>query len=344
LDLLSAQLYAQLFILKNLIKILKKHGKCGKNIEEAIIVDKDRDKINFIRLLNHFNILESKDKYKIVCPFHNDVNASMQIDLAHFNFHCFACGVSGNYIDFIKLAYKDENLNDLKAVQKLYTVIKCDNKDINYKKYISNTSCIDYEHYLNIAKDYYFNLSQTNWNNLSSIDSKLYTYLNKRKISNALLSKVKAKYTYDKTYPIIFPLYDSNEFVGYVRRTTDEVIECERKYLYNKGFRRRNAVVGSYHNKTVVIVEGYIDYVRAKSYGEKYVCATLGWRATDEQILKLKNAGVENIISALDNDEYGIRGTKLLSKHFNIKRFKYPKGVKDIGEISKNEYMKGKCI
>lgn len=299
-----------------------------------------KNRINFLKLLSHFNILENKEKYKIICPFHNDVNASMQIDLSNSNFYCFACGEGGDYIEFVKLANKDKNLNDLQAVQKLHDMIKYDNKEINFKKYL-HTNELDYSYYLDIAKDYYFNLSTTNWNNIKNIDPKLSNYLESRKLSNALLIKIKAKYTYDKSYPIIFPLYDNNEFVGYVKRTTNKEIELTRKYMYNKGFKRRDTIVGKYDNGTIVVTEGYIDYVRARSYGEKYICAMLGWATTDNQISKLKNVGVENIISALDNDVYGIRGTKLLSKHFNVKRFKFPSDIKDIGEINKKDYKKG---
>lgn len=39
------------------------------------------------------------DKYKIVCPFHNDVNPSLQIDNEKALFYCFGCGASGSLID-----------------------------------------------------------------------------------------------------------------------------------------------------------------------------------------------------------------------------------------------------
>ena len=36
-----------------------------------------------------------------LCPFHADKNASFSADLKTGRFNCFACGASGNYIDFV---------------------------------------------------------------------------------------------------------------------------------------------------------------------------------------------------------------------------------------------------
>ena len=70
------------------------------------------------------------------------------------------------------------------------------------------------------------------------------------------------------------------------------------------------------------------------------VVAILGWKMSNEQILKLKEAGVHCIISALDNDECGRKGTKYLQTKFEVIRFQYLKGVKDIGEMSLEVFEK----
>ena len=38
-----------------------------------------------------------------LCPFHHDKNPSFSVDLIHGKYHCFACGESGNYINFYAL-------------------------------------------------------------------------------------------------------------------------------------------------------------------------------------------------------------------------------------------------
>ena len=75
-------------------------------------------------------------------------------------------------------------------------------------------------------------------------------------------------------------------------------------------------------------------------FGIDNVVAILGWKMSNEQISKLKKAGVTDIISALDNDKYGRQGTIYLQKFFNVTRFSYLNGIKDPGEMSKDTFAK----
>ena len=49
-------------------------------------------------------------------------------------------------------------------------------------------------------------------------------------------------------------MIDNGKFKGWVCRTTDKDIEKKRKYLYNKGFRRAETLVGSYGLKPYVFM------------------------------------------------------------------------------------------
>jgi DNA primase len=133
-------------------------------------------------------------------------------------------------------------------------------------------------------------------------------------------------------------MFDMGTFRGWVCRTTSKYIESKRKYLYNTGFNRSNTLVGNYESKVVVIVEGYMDLLKLRQYGVKKVVAILGWKITAQQIEKLKLQGVKYVISALDNDECGEKGTKYLQSFFNVIRFMYPPGIKDPGEMSKEQF------
>lgn len=59
-----------------------------------------------------------------------------------------------------------------------------------------------------------------------------------------------------------------------------------------------------------------------------------------QQIQKLKDKGITKVISALDNDDCGRKGTKFLEKHFEVTRFTYLKGVKDPGDMTKETFDK----
>ena len=83
-----------------------------------------------------------------------------------------------------------------------------------------------------------------------------------------------------------------------------------------------------------------MDYLKFSSFGLKNVVAILGWKITSEQISKLKEKGIKKIISALDNDECGIKGTEYLKKYFEVVRFDYDSDVKDAGEMNKALFNK----
>ena len=66
----------------------------------------------------------------------------------------------------------------------------------------------------------------------------------------------------------------------------------------------------------------------------------LGWHISDEQVKKLKQKNITTVVSALDNDKCGEKGTELLKKYFNVIRFQYPEGVKDAGEMDERTLKK----
>src|SRR5690606_32746141 len=131
---------------------------------------------------------------------------------------------------------------------------------------------------------------------------------------------------------------DMGEFKGYVCRTTDKHVEKRRKYLYNKGFSRKDTISGDYGAKTIVLCEGHIDRVKLNQFGLKHVGAILGWKLSNGQLEKLKKQGVENVISALDMDKPGQEGTEYLKKFFNVIRFQFPRGAKDPGDLDENSF------
>ena len=119
----------------------------------------------------------------------------------------------------------------------------------------------------------------------------------------------------------------------------NKYVEKKRKYLYNDGFRKRDTLCGTYEqNKVVFVCEGFMDYLSLRTRGHiKNVVAILGWHISDEQVQKLKDKGVTTVVSALDNDKAGNKGTEYLKRFFHVIRFDYPEGVKDAGEMSEQE-------
>ena len=289
------------------------------------------------KVLHFYGLLSGEGVFKIVCPFHEDINPSCLINVNDGNFYCFGCGAGGNAFDFVKLANK--KLDDLQALIAYFKILK--SKEVRGIK-ISKKALAKPKTDLQLmveAEDYYFNLKTINWVKEDCFERK---YMAERGFSPHSLNKCKAKLTYNDSYPIIFPMFDMGAFKGWVCRTTNKRIEKKRKYLYNKGFSRKDTLVGRYDAKTVVLVEGYMDWLKMKQFGVKKVAAILGWKITEAQILKLKEQGVERIISALDDDKCGKLGTKHLEKFFKVRRFKFPKGASDPGDMTAEQFAEAK--
>lgn len=294
------------------------------------------------KVLMYYGFIQNvyQGEQKIVCPFHKDLNPSMIINLNEGRFFCFGCGVSGDAYNFVQML--NPHLNDLEAMLKFLKVLK--SKRVNKIRLPDRYKEPEEDEYLYAkAQDFYYGLSQPDWTLDNSQEVKeARKYMFKRGFDPKTLNKCKAKVTYQFTYPIVFPMLDNGVFKGWVCRTTNVDTEKKRKYLYNKGFNRLNTLVGDYTGcKYIFVVEGYMDRLKFIQYGITNVVAILGWKMTIPQENKLRESGVEYIISALDNDKCGRRGTKYLKTRFeNVIRFCYLKGVKDVGETNYKQFQR----
>lgn len=302
------------------------------------------------KVLWYYSLIPSVDRavQKIICPFHNDVNPSVIIDLQEGRWYCFGCGKSGDARKFVsEMEHKYNGLNDLQSSLKFNKILKSKKvSDIKISRAVKKFKKTPKRELYVQAYDYYHCLSKVNWKTDSDVEDieSSKSYMKKRGYSSSTLNKVKAKVTYNKQYQIIFPLLDNGKFKGWVCRTTDKEVEKFRKYLYNKGFARITTLCGDYGSKDyVIVVEGFMDRLRFIESGIEpdNVVAILGWKMSDEQQKKLKDKGVKYLISALDNDSAGKKGTKFLkTTGFKVVRFQYLKGIKDPGEMNKIQLEK----
>jgi DNA primase len=300
---------------------------------------------NLAKVLWYYNLIPNATttEQKIVCPFHKDVNPSMTIDLTTGKCFCFGCQKSFRADTFVQeFEKKYNNSDDLKAYRKYFKILKS-NKCSNINIVKNKKKCKKFSKELyDEAYDYYHGLRKVNWNEPElSEEFDARDYMIKRGFKPETLIKSRAKITFNKSYMLIFPMLDNGKFKGWVCRTNVKEVEERRKYLYNEGFRRRNTLVGDYGSKDYVfVVEGYMDRLKFIQNGESNVVAILGWKMSDEQINKLKSKGIKYVISALDNDQYGRKGTEYLKKFFNVTRFCYLKGTKDPGEMTEESFLK----
>lgn len=290
---------------------------------------------NDLRKVMYYYGIELEEK--IICPFHDDNHPSCHVNFDDGTFHCFACEAHGNAFKFVQMA--NPELNDLEHLLKYYQVLK--SKKVVQAKFrlrkgkSKRQKRVDKAHELEMASDYYYGLKTIDWKKDRSVPR---YYMIDRGYTTKTLNYIGAKLTYNDSYPFILPILDNGKFKGYVCRAIDKKIADKRKYLYNKGFSKIDTLGGDYTGKIVVLVEGYLDMLKLKQYGLKNVAAIFGWKITKPQIEKLRKVGVKTVISALDMDKPGRDGTDYLENFFDVVRFKFPKGTKDPGDMSKEQF------
>ena len=304
----------------------------------------------FVQVLQHFDLFQDAEQYKIICPFHGDKNASLQINVPKCFWYCYGCGEHGGTIELFKQLYKlryKKEISDLQASLSIKQIVKGSAKKFS----VDNTQFVPSSknklEQTKLARQYYYSLPTPNWYRPSKNESIIeetrscLSYMRKRGFSAYTLTKCGAKPSLNKYYPITIPLLENGIFRGYVQRTFDKEIEQQRKYMYNRGFCRERTLAGNYGPDTVLVVEGYLDCLKAQQLGVKYTVAILGWKISAHQLNKLKNKGITRIICGLDNDDAGRKGYRYLKRiskqqgWFTVVRLHYPKGTKDIGEIQK---------
>lgn len=303
------------------------------------------------KVLTHYKLLPDTYalKQKICCPFHaNDINPSLLVNLEDGSWFCFGCQKTGDAQRFVQLMEKKyNNLGDLKSLQRYYEILKS-NKYSNIKVDVAQVkqSQKPQKQLYNEAYDYYHGLRTVEWN--GDEDSEVIAakqYMQQRGFNPDALNAVRAKVTYNDAYGLIFPMMDNKKFRGWVCRTMRKDIEARRKYLYNEGFSRATTLVGNYGKDSyAIVVEGYMDRLKFVEYGlDDNVVAILGWKMSKQQEDKLRQSGVRYIVSALDNDDAGQKGTRYLKTIFgttNVIRWQYLKGVKDPGDMSRVQFDK----
>ena len=80
----------------------------------------------FALLLRHFGLYKPEELYKVVCPFHDDKNASMQISIPKAFYYCYGCGASGSSLELFKGFWKlkhNKTLTDLEARLKIQALL-----------------------------------------------------------------------------------------------------------------------------------------------------------------------------------------------------------------------------
>lgn len=335
-------------------------------------IQKLLDNVNIVDVVSEYVPLQKTGaNYKGLCPFHQDRNPSFMISPSKNISKCFVCGKGGNpitfYKEYHKISYEEAVLELAKKYNINIKVIGKYNK-INEKNSIyyeilnealefykenifknDGRNALDYLYKrgfsVDFIKKYNIGYSLSDWNSL-------YEYLlnksyNIEDIEAVGLIKQGENGYYDTFRDrIMFPIYSvSGNIIGFGGRILEDrkdiakYLNSPETVVFNKGKNLYGIEEKGFEIKKknyAILMEGYMDVLRAKSFGFNTAIASLGTSLTESQAKLLKKF-TSNVIIAYDMDNAGQEATEraimiLKSNGFNIKIVTY-KDAKDPDEL-----------
>lgn len=336
------------------------------------IVNEIRSNIDIVEIISNYIPLTKRGKnYFGVCPFHDDNNPSMSVSSDKQIYTCFSCGATGNVFNFV-MNY--ENISFREAL-KILSVKAGIHIDVGQAREVDNKYKHLYEIYELSQKFYLNNLNSSDGKEAKEylhnrdLDDEIIKEfqiglsLNKRDLLIKLLSKkgykeeeiIKSGLALENNYGlndiyhnrIMFPLWDNKGnivgFSGRIYNSTDssKYINTKETEIFKKGL-----ILYNYHrakdecriNKRIIIMEGFMDVIRAHIVGIKNVVATMGTAVTKEQASLIKRLAKE-VILCFDGDEAGSKATLACSLELE-KIGVIPKVVRLEENLDPDEYIK----
>lgn len=306
------------------------------------IINEIRNNTDIVEVIsNYVNLTKSGKNYFGICPFHDDNHPSMSVSPDKQIYKCFSCGATGNVFTFVS---QFEHISFIDAVRLLGNKLGYEIKE-NTNKKNNKTS---YEIY-DLANKFF----QNNINTPLGINA--INYLHNRKINDEMIKKFgiglslnKNKLTEvleSKKYPlnklielglttengndffqnrITFPIWNLEgeviAFSGRIYNTTDnsKYVNSKESSIFKKGnilYNYHNVREFTKKNDKVILMEGFMDVIRASSVGINNCVASLGTSVTKEQVELLKRM-TDNVILCFDGDKAGKHASIVVSEIF----------------------------
>ena len=301
------------------------------------IIREIRQKNDIVDIISEKIPLVARGKnYFGVCPFHDDTNPSMSVSREKQIYTCFSCHATGNVFNFL-MDYEHKEFREV--LKEL-----ADRVGIPLAGYHETKKTTKYDAWYdiyNLALKYYQN------NLMSGMGKDARNYLENRSIDEEIIKKFELGWSLDdnnltnllmkKGYTIdllnqvglstgnndlyrnrlMFPLHDLNgRVIGFSGRIITN--SKQNKYLNTKETElfKKGKLLYHYHiakeavriSKNVIIMEGFMDIIRASIYGFDNTIATMGTALTKDHISNIKRLS-PNIILCFDGDEAGQKAT-----------------------------------
>ncbi len=333
-------------------------------------INEIRTSVNIVDVISGYIPLTPKGKnYFGVCPFHDDNHPSLSVSKEKQIYTCFSCGATGNVFKFIM---DFENISFIEALSEVARLghINIDIGNVTSKKTVKHSSLYDI---YNLSLKVYVNNINTpkgkeakKYLNQRGIDEKIIREfqiglsLDNKTLSKILVDKFlekdilesglirKSSYEYlDLFYNrIMFPLYDlEGNVVGYSGRiynTLDDAkyINTKETSIFKKGellYNYHKAKNSARAKNQIIIMEGFMDVIRAYTINITNVVATMGTAVTKSQALIIKKMAKE-VILCFDGDEAGSKAT-FSCGNLLLEMGLFPKVVRLPENLDPDEYI-----
>ena len=302
------------------------------------IINEVRRRNDIVDVIGEKIPLEKRGKnYFGVCPFHDDTNPSMSVSREKQIYTCFSCHATGNVFTFL-INYEHKEFNQV--LSELANRVGITLNGFKTKKI--STKYDEWYKIYDLANKYYQN------NLLSKEGEGAREYLKNRSIDDDTIKEFEIGYSLkmrdDLTKlltmkghsvdllnkiglsnedhdiynsRLMFPLHDLNgKVIGFSGRIITS--GKQNKYLNTKETElfKKGKLLYHYHiakeearvKKSVIIMEGFMDIIRASTVGIKNTVATMGTALTKDHIKEIKRLS-NNIILCFDGDEAGVKAT-----------------------------------
>ena len=302
------------------------------------IINEVRRKNDIVDIIGEKIPLEKRGKnYFGVCPFHDDTNPSMSVSREKQIYTCFSCHATGNVFTFL-MNYEHKEFSQV--LSDLASRVGITLNGVRVKR--SSTKYDEWYKAYDLANKYYQN------NLLSKEGESARNYLKERQIDDETIKEFEIGYSLKSrddltklltlkgnsldflnkiglanedhdiyTSRLMFPLHDLNgKVIGFSGRIITN--SKQNKYLNTKETElfKKGKLLYHYHiaketariSKSVIIMEGFMDIIRASTVGIKNTVATMGTALTKDHIKEIKRLS-NNIILCFDGDNPGIKAT-----------------------------------
>lgn len=342
-------------------------------IQEEVI-EKIKEANDIVDVISESVPLKKSGKnYWGLCPFHQEKTPSFSVTRDKQLFKCFGCGEGGNVITFVM---KSKNLPFNEAIKILAEKANITLEQNEGDKIRQEKSQVYYKMHVDAARFFFRNLNNHKevkayvYNrgiteqslrsfglgySLNSWDS-LLKHLKSMKYSEedilraGLASKNEKGRIYDRfRNRLMFPVFDvRGRVIAFGARVLDDTkpkylnspetpIYHKGTHLYGLNFAKKNS-----DEKSLIIVEGYMDTIALSQAGIKNVVASLGTALTKIQA-RLLNRYSEEVYISYDADNAGqtatVRGLDILNEEgVKVKVVMIPKG-KDPDDYIREEGM-----